>query len=628
MYVAVIVRFFGYERVLLCRTMSNPAPSSGLGREGVLHRLLQRPRLAVWIVLLGVGLTSPSLFIGFHLDDLIGRFIYSDLPGADRLFRIYAGGYGAASGNPEDAAWMMEQGYAPWWMDPELLIWFYRPLSLVTHLVDAQLWPDSAFMWHAHSLLWFAALLAVAVRTYRSILGPAIGGLAGLLFALDHTHGVPVGFIANRYILIAMLFSMLMLEQHHRARAHGSRMAQFLAPLCYGLGLFSGESTVAVVGYLVAYATFVDTGSLRSRVLSLAPYFFATVLWRVGYSALGRGSRGSDLYLDPIREPLRFAVAVLERGPMLLLGQWFGPPAELYTFVEAGLAMALIGFAWLFMIALGVALAPVLKRDKVARFWAAGMVLALVPMCAGEPNNRMLFAASIGAMGLLASWWSLYADTLKDAFNSALGRFSRAFGNVMVVLHLFSSAVFLPLMACSLLMVSPLKDAFADVGPEAAGKEAVFVTSPDYWAVRLMRMTKEVEGQATPSRWRALAFGSEQVTVYRQDERTLVLEYAGGAMREPGMTKQALDLYRSRNKPMVVGQRVFLEDLSIEVLEVTDDGRPRRARFEFARPLDDPRYLFYHWVDNHFRPLGLPVVGSRKVLPRAVLVPYLPGRDA
>src|SRR5690349_21454951 len=72
-------------------------------RDRRIVRFLERPSLRRWIVALGVGLTAPALFTGFHFDDHIGRFIYSELPGAARLFDIYSGGYGAASGKPDDA---------------------------------------------------------------------------------------------------------------------------------------------------------------------------------------------------------------------------------------------------------------------------------------------------------------------------------------------------------------------------------------------------------------------------------------------------------------------------------------------------------------------------------------------
>jgi hypothetical protein len=418
---------------------------------------------------------------------------------------------------------------------------------------------------------------------------------------------------------------MLTVQQHHAAASGGSKSAVWVAPLCYCLALFSGESSAAIVGYLLCYALFVDGRKLRTRALALAPYFVVSWIWRAVYNALGHGARGSDLYIDPAREPVRFAIALLERAPTLLVGQWFMPPAETFTLVDETTSLLLIVFAWLFTIALAIALWPLLRRDKLARFWAGGMVLSIIPMCSGEPHNRMLFVASIGAAGLLACWWSAYAGHVVSAAQRALGAFSQRFGKVMLVGHLLVSPCLVTFNACGLVLYSAVRDSFDDVGPEAAGKDAVFITSPDYFAVRLLKMTKAVEHKPSPARYQALQFGPEQVTVERTGDKSLVLTYAGGAMHEPAVTKASLDLYRSIKRPMTKGQEVDLEGgLHIQVLELTPDGRPLRVRFVFAESLDAPRYCFYIWTDNHFRPLTVPAVGKTTVLPRATLEAALP----
>jgi hypothetical protein len=40
---------------------------------------------------------------------------------------------------------------------------------------------------------------------------------------------------------------------------------------------------------------------------------------------------------------------------------------------------------------------------------------------------------------------------------------------------------------------------------------------------------------------------------------------------------------------------VKLEGLSIEVREITSDGRVSRADFTFDRPLEAPSFRFYYW---------------------------------
>ena len=64
----------------------------------------------------------------------------------------------------------------------------------------------------------------------------------------------------------------------------------------------------------------------------------------------------------------------------------------------------------LFVVAAAVSLAPLLRRDPIARFLALGMLLAVVPISATIPNDRNLFfggtsaverrsAATLGAAG-------------------------------------------------------------------------------------------------------------------------------------------------------------------------------------------------------------------------------------
>ncbi|HEX4477397.1 MAG TPA: hypothetical protein VH142_20040, partial [Polyangiaceae bacterium] len=135
--------------------------------EAALIRLVMRPRLALILAVVGMCLASPSLFTGFHLDDYVGRYVYSNLEGARELDRIYVGGYGLANGNAADAHWQIEQGYAPWWIDPHLVIRMFRPISLATHWFDIHVMPTLPFLMHAENLLWFAALILASTRMYR-----------------------------------------------------------------------------------------------------------------------------------------------------------------------------------------------------------------------------------------------------------------------------------------------------------------------------------------------------------------------------------------------------------------------------------------------------------------------------
>src|SRR5690606_38139646 len=148
------------------------------------------------------------------------------------------------------------------------------------------------------------------------------------------------------------------------------------------------------------------------------------------------------------------------------------------------------------------------------------------------------------------------------------------------------------------------------VGDEIAGRDAVFVTAPDYFAVKLIQLSRRVDGAPLPRRWRALSFGPQTVTGQRTDEQTLKLAYDGGILADPLM-----ELYRDRRLPTPPGYRVALEGLRIEVTETTDDGRARGVAFRFDVPLENDRFRFYAWSDEgRYVPFALPAIGASSEL--------------
>ena len=89
--------------------------ASGTDRvSALLLRVVAHPRLPLRLALIALLLSSSSLLMGFYLDDFVGRYIYSQLDGARKLYELYAGGYGLANGNPVDNHWQIEAGWAPW----------------------------------------------------------------------------------------------------------------------------------------------------------------------------------------------------------------------------------------------------------------------------------------------------------------------------------------------------------------------------------------------------------------------------------------------------------------------------------------------------------------------------------
>jgi hypothetical protein len=591
----------------------NPDPKPIAARfEAWLFRFTAGERLAFHLAVLAALLAAPSLFIGFHLDDYIGRFVNSELPGAERLYRLYAGGYGLANGVRADTRWQMDQGYAPWWSDPDLHIELARPLSLLTHTLDARLWPHSAVAQHAHSIAWLVLVVVCATRLYRGVLGSAVGGLAALLFAVDHTHGFIVGFISNRHALVTAVFGLFCLDQHHRATDTGRGAHRLAALGLYLVSLLAGEFALAIAGYLVAHALFLERGSIARRLLSLAPYVLLTLVWRVVYTKLGYGTHGSGLYVDPIADPLEFIVTFAKRAPVLGLGQFLLPPAEAYVFYGPKLVWVVRAFGLIFLALLAFALIPLLRHSKSARFWAAGYVLSLVPATAAYPSGRLLLFSSIGAIGLVAELWHLFAVELRGRVRTSRLRFSEAVGALVLFVHIGIAPFAAPFATCGIVVSAPLSRAADALGPEIEGRDVLLLSAPDFFGPRVAVLRKTLERGPLPRRWRALSSGPERVTIERSAPAALVLGWEDGLLSE-----EYTRLFRSLRAPMREGDRVELEGLVVTILDVTPDGRPRRAEFRFDEQLDSGRFIAYAWRDGTFARLLLPEVGGRVELPKA-----------
>jgi hypothetical protein len=578
-----------------------------------LARFLAQPRLGTTLALIAIALSSTALLLDFYLDDYIGRYIYSELEGAARLFDNYAGGFGLALGDPVENRWQMEAGWAPWWHYEQLRLALFRPLGVLVHALDFRLYRDNALLMHAHSLLWLGALMLAVTFMYRTALGPLIGGAAALLFAFDHTHGYAVGHICNRHALIGTLFGALSLAFYLRHRRAPSRRDAALGVAFYLLGLLTSESSVSIAAYVVAYAVLVEEGAWSRRLLGAMPYVTLTLIWRALYTRAGFGAFGSGVYIDLGREPLQFARAFLERGPVLWLGQFLSPPAETYIVLPEDRRWLMLGLA-LAVVALSIAaLWPLLRRDRMARCWSVGMLASLVPAAATFPHNRQLIFVSLGAMGLLAQLWHHHAAVVL-APRGLAARVSRGFGSLLIGFHLVISPLGLPFTTASVALTAPMHRGAARVGDDVAGRALVFVTAPEFFSVRIVQLMQRLEGRPLPRLVRAISTEPEPIRVLRSGPRTLDVHYARGLLSKP-MTD---DLHRDARLTMPAGTKVKLTGFAVEVLHTTADGRPDDVRFTFDAPLEDPSLVFYRWDEDRFVRFTPPAVGTQVALPGAV----------
>jgi hypothetical protein len=567
------------------------------------------------VILFALLLVAPALGVGPMGDD------YMHMARVDP--RLHVPGFSYApldlftfvSGDPAQRAILREEGVFGWWMAPDFRMSFWRPFSSLTHVADHRLWPRSSVLAHAHSIAWFAALLAVLAALYRRFHPPWIAHLALLLYAIDDARGWVLGWTANRNVLVAATLAFAALLVHDRSRRDGWRPGTWLAPVLFAAALLGGEAALAVTGYLFAHALFMDEGPLARRLARLWPYALLSVAWLVAYKALGYGTSGGSMYLNPLDEPAGYLLALVERLPVLLAAQLGASLSDAWLLLPASARVVAYGLALLWVAAFAAVLAPVWRRVPACRFWAVGTVLSLPPLCATFPMDRLLVFAGVGAMAavalVLAEWLT------GDAF-ALLPRLRRAAATsvvaLLVLLHLVLAPVLLPLRVLLVGYVSAMSsklEASIPADPSIGTKTLVILSSAAEMTTFPPWMERQVRGVPRPKRMRVLATCLDAVRVSRIDATTLRVRPQSGFL-----DNELLRMVRGLSRPFHVGDEVTLSDLQVRVNQVTADGRPAEADFTFGVPLEDASLLWTRLQGGGtLVPWSPPAVGESQVLP-------------
>lgn len=582
---------------------------------------LASKKLPIVLACVAMVLVTGSVGTGLQFDDYILRHKLLNSHLWPNEFSVIMGLFAFGTGDPGQIQQGMELGMVPWWTYEKLRVAFFRPIAAMTHWLDFKLWPFKPSLMHIHSLLWFGGLISTAALVYRRFMAPLwVAGLAALFYAIDDAHGIPVGWLSNRNAMIAAVFGFLTLVVHHRWRVERWNAGAVLGPLLFLIGLLSSEAALGAGSYLLSYEVFLASGSLRKKVTGFLPYVCVGGAWWLMYKGMGFGTWGGGAYLDPSQEPLVYLAALIERVPLLLFGQWLFPNSVVYGFLPKSIALIVLIGVYVVLAGIAIVLVPMLRRDAVARFWALGMVLALLPVSATFPDNRLLLFAGLGGMGLLAQFFAYWLGKAAWLPSSRSWRgLAQVFMVVFVVVHLLIAPLFLPIQCqgtarlADLGLEKPLKE--LSKKKDFTGKNIIFINPPVPFVVTHTPFICMKLGISPPSRTRILASGlNPHLNITRVNEFSLEIEPAGGFMA------QDLDLlYRGRQHPMKIGQRVELTDMIAEVIELTEDNRPKRARFTFMKPLDDSSLCFYQWKDQGFLPLELPKVGQSVRLAMAMM---------
>lgn len=594
--------------------------------------------------LAGGLLTAPSCESGWTLDDHLLRVALD----ADRapswsspeVARAAHEGFGIGPRSAAEVAAWVERGVLPWWTDPGARLGLWQPLASWSHALELRLGWGPWWMHGVNVLLYMALVLAVA-GLYRSMAAPATrdgvvpggvwwglgwAGAAAWVYALADGHGLVVGWISQRSLLLAALAATGAVWAHLRWVRQGWRPGAVWSALMLGAGLLASEQALGAVAYAVACALTLDRRPWRDRAAALLPMGAVAAAYAVGLRAIGAPGLDSPLSLSPWSQPVAFALALPHRAAALVYGQWGIVPSDLWLAVPPGWGyVSLVAGTAVILALIGRVLWPLLREDALARFWLLGASLAMVPACVVYPTDRVLLVVGLGGCGLIAQGLGGLARGERWAKPPGSERIR---GKTLLVswglTHVLLPPVLLPVHA---LAPGSLNASFEDLAralgdaPELAESDVIVVRAPDSWSASMTPLVRASLGMRGPQRLRVLSAGAGGVEVTRRVGAQVDVCAARGFFDGP--LEQLL--VRPGRVDAAGAEVAALSDVRVTVAEVGPQGRPRCVRYAFDGALDAPSRRWWVWRDGAFVPFELPPEGATVRLAPAGFV-GAPGR--
>jgi hypothetical protein len=577
--------------------------------------------VVVVAIALGVWLRRDALNSGFWADDYLH---YAMLHGGYPVARAPWDLFRFADGTAQETRKLTDFGYYPWWTHPHFRLSMWRPLASLTHALDYSVFGTDAVRHHAHSFLWWALCAIAVAGCLFSLLPRSIASCALFLFVLDESHSVPLVWVSNRSLLMAMAFAFAGLWTHiaWRSRSSASSGLRVASVGLFALALACGEYAFAVLGYLVAFELFAE-GPGGHRLRAIAPQLGFSLLFVVAMPALRYGSAHSGLYMSPLGEPLAFLGKLLSGLPVLAGDLVLGIPADWWSFgtpwkvldwpawqIGLGLSGAVLAGALLLLVR--SALTP--SENRAVRVLLVGALLALPPVLGSFVTTRLVLPASVGVSALLgaaivASWRKLRGGT----------PLARPFFGVLLVLVVWLHGYRAPSMGIDTLRfysyVALSRTAWprsAQIYPTVApNTRVVMPIAADANDAAYVPFVRALHGQPLLRGFRLLSGAPGRHRLVRTGERVLELS----VLDEKALTDSVTgSLTRPHGEPFVVGDRVQIAGMQVEVL-ATRKSQPSRMRYTFDVSLDDPSLLFLASTERGLTRMALPPSGASLILP-------------
>ncbi|KIG17642.1 hypothetical protein DB30_02917 [Enhygromyxa salina] len=622
--------------------------------------MLADPRWASgwrWLtILIGVGLLAAlarasALDVGLMSDDFAQHGMLVGLyPGQGYApFDLYA----FFRDDPKLLAAHVEAGTVPWWTQPGLHGTVLRPLSSallsLDHAVVPYSRPYAAWAWHLHSLAWLVALVVAAGLALRRLLPAWIAVLAVVLLGCEAGVATPIAWLANRCVLVSATFGCLAVWAHvgwrtlELERRTTRRRLIAAEVVLVGLSLAAGEYGLSFVAYLVAYELLgAPVSSVRARVLACAPALVTALAWLILHRALGYGSSGSAIYVDPFTAPIAWLELAATRIPRLLTAAFWSIPADTGDLVRRfgsswvvwdigpkpspaayERAHSIVCGVLLLLAGLVVALLRSELREqerRTLRWLTAGAVLGLLPLSVAPAHSRLLIPAQLGTCALVAAMIIASVRALAGGVHYRIASICCVpltavllYGHTVAELQW--GRTYLAILTNMNRTIEAAFDRTDVPAADFGGRDVIVLNAISQTVALHGHYLLHSRGEPTPRSWRSLAMAEFPIIARRTSRRSLELS----AVQSGWLRSGAELFFRRDGQTLPAGTAFEVPGLSVEI-ESDVEGYPSRVKFGFPHSLDDPRYLFLISTPEGLRRWQVPKRGERAPVP----IPALP----
>ncbi len=600
-----------------------------IGRTGkTASRLLS---IAVLLLILaGVGLHASTVTWGFFYDDFFHQAYLRF--GAVAIHRAPWNLYDLGSGGDAEFS-ARGLGVYPWWTSPDFRFYFFRPVASLTIWLDYQLFGGWAPGYHLTSLGLYTVFLTLAFVLFRSLGASPKAACWGLaLLAVNDTHVLPVGWIANRNTLLASLFLVLTVWAVHRHRQRQSRGWLVVSLVSFLLGCGARES--GLIGWpLVGWYLLLIDRAVPSeptwrgciRVLRCRTFWMfgvAAGAYLALYLGMSPGSGNAPgLYVTPWDEPAAFVMQVAMRVPLVLASLFFHMPTDL-VYLRPHLLGPMFALSLPMLGLLAGLLWWRLRSNSLALFAAGWAVLMVLPLGAADLSDRHLMDASVGTTLLLGIFLA-ENGALRDLIRQ------RQYGRLTAAALVIGVGIVLSIpvtgIRTSMFTTMASKDreaiATAEIERGVGGRETVLViTAPSALLAMSMYPTWGVLHDDPGHRITFLQVGRRSVEWRRETDETALVTFGS-----PPLLSHRYEriFYTAKSLPSP-GSTFTAGEFTATVIESEPAGI-RTVRLRFNRSLDDPTYRFLVWDNGKLRRVTLPPVGGTRSIAAAVpTVPFVP----